>query len=394
MKILILNADTDEFLRWFYGSSPGLEYTTYDAQLRARYETLYGFSDFYSRNFAAHGHEAREIFTSNIWLQSAWAREHGIATPSVPTTILREDGHLVSRVKRALRRYKSALRPLGQGLGLVRTTPSFLKSILLSQVEEMQPDVIINQTTSAIDADTMRLVKANGRTLVVQQGVALAKNVDLSPYDFGMSMLPWVVDRFREQGIQGEQVHLAFESSVLERLGPPPAKDIEVSFVGNIAPSHGTRIKLLEQIAERFPIALWLPSLNGLPPDSPLRKYHRGQAWGRGMYDVLRRSRIVWNSHIDDARDFAGNMRLFEATGVGSFLMTDNKSNLATLLRPGEEVAAYDSVDDCLRGVEHFLEREDDREEIARRGQAKTLGEHSYRRRTEQILGLVAKYGR
>lgn len=394
MKILILNADTDEFLRWFYRSSPGLEHTSYDTQLAARHETLYGFSDFYSRNFAALGHEAREIFTSNIWLQSAWAREHGLATPSLPTSILREDSHLVSRIKRVLRRYKSTLMPIGKGLGLVRTTPSFVKSILLAQVEEMRPDVIINQTTSVIDADTMRLMKANDRTLVVQQGVALPNGADVSPYDFGVSMLPWVVDRFREQGIQGEQVHLAFETSVLDRLGPAPAKDIEVSFVGNIAASHGTRIKLLEQIAERFPIALWLPSLSGLPADSPLRKYHRGQAWGRGMYDVLRRSRIVWNSHIDDARDFAGNMRLFEATGVGSFLMTDNKSNLATLFRPGEDVAAYDSVDDCLRGIEHFLKNDGDREEIARRGQATTLGQHSYRQRTEQILGLVAKYGR
>ena len=394
MKVLILNADTDTFLRWFYRSAPGLEHQSYETQISARYESLYGLSDFYSRNFAAMGHEAREVFASNIWLQSAWARERGMATPAVPTSILREDSNVVSTVKRWLHPYKSRVMPVAKRLGLVRTPPDFINAILLAQVEEMRPDLIINQSIFAIGPETMRLLKANGRTLVAQHGVALPKGVDLSAYDFGVSMLPWVVDRFREQGLPGEQVHLAFEPSLLERLGPAPARDIELSFVGNIASGHGTRIKLLERIAERFPIALWLPSLNGLPANSPLRKYHMGEAWGRSMYDVLRRSRIVWNSHIDDARDFAGNMRLFEATGVGSFLMTDNKSNLGSILVPGEEVSAYDSADDCLDKIEYYLKSHDDREQIAQRGQARTLGQHTYRNRVEQILGLVARYGR
>ncbi len=51
------------------------------------------------------------------------------------------------------------------------------------------------------------------------------------------------------------------------------------------------------------------------------------------MYQVLRRSRITLNSHIDLAGREAGNMRLFEATGVGAFLLTDFKDNLHTLFR-------------------------------------------------------------
>jgi spore maturation protein CgeB len=394
MKILVLNSDTDEFLRWFYQSTPGLEKASYAEQLRARHDTLYGMSDFYSRNFNALGHEAREIFTNNIWLQTAWAREHGVASPTVATSILREDSDLIAWIKRVLHPHKSRLAPIGRWLGLVRTVPDFAKAILLAQVEEMRPDIIINQSLSAIGAETMRLLRANGRTLVIQQGVALPEGVDLSPYDFGVSMLPWVVERFQQQGLHGEQVHLAFEPGLLDRLGPAPSKEFAVSFVGNIASGHGTRIRLLEEIARRFPIALWLPNLKGLSANSPLRKYHKGQVWGREMYDILRRSRIVWNSHIDDARNVAGNLRLFEATGVGSFLMTDSKSNLATLFQPGEEVAAYESADDCLRKIEYFLARDDERERVAHQGQARTLGHHTYRHRVEQILGLVARYGR
>ena len=69
------------------------------------------------------------------------------------------------------------------------------------------------------------------------------------------------------------------------------------------------------------------------------------------MYQVLRRSRITLNSHIDMAGNEAGNMRLFEATGAGTFLLTDFKDNLDTLFAPDCEVAAWRSIDDCLAGI-------------------------------------------
>src|SRR4029077_10391964 len=116
------------------------------------------------------------------------------------------------------------------------------------------------------------------------------------------------------------------------------------------------------------------------------------QAWGRDMYEILRRSKIVWNSHTDDARGAAGNLRLFEATGVGSFLLTDNGSNLSTLFGPGEHVATYNNVGECVEQIHHFLASEQEREEIARRGQAWTLAHHSFAHRVKQILQLVRRY--
>src|SRR3954469_93635 len=78
MRILILNADYPRFLTWLYRSQPGLENAPYAAQMAARNASLFGVADFYSRNFAALGHTAGEIHVNNAWLQSAWAREHGM----------------------------------------------------------------------------------------------------------------------------------------------------------------------------------------------------------------------------------------------------------------------------------------------------------------------------
>jgi len=111
------------------------------------------------------------------------------------------------------------------------------------------------------------------------------------------------------------------------------------------------------------------------------------------MYQVLRRSRITLNSHIDLAGREAGNMRLFEATGTGAFLLTDFKDNLDTLFAPDREVAVWRSVDHCLDTIDRYLENEDARSAVAQAGQAGTLSRHTYRHRASEILELVQTIG-
>ena len=85
MRFLVLNADYPRFLNWLYGRQPGLGSAGYAAQMAARNASLFGVADFYSRNFSALGHSAAEIHVNNAWLQTAWAREHGIAVKNAGT---------------------------------------------------------------------------------------------------------------------------------------------------------------------------------------------------------------------------------------------------------------------------------------------------------------------
>jgi spore maturation protein CgeB len=82
-------------------------------------------------------------------------------------------------------------------------------------------------------------------------------------------------------------------------------------------------------------------------------------------------------------------MRLFEATGVGAFLLTDFKDNLDTLFAPDREVAVWRSIDECLVAIDHHLGDDNRRAAIARAGQARTMSQHTYRHRTAEILGFV-----
>jgi spore maturation protein CgeB len=388
MRILVLNADYPRFLDWFYRGHPGLENTSYTAQMLARNASLFGVADFYSRNFAALGHSAAEIHINNPWLQSAWAREHGMMF--APPEATAERRALPGWLQRAVTPFKPMLRPLARKVGLSPKLNLQSETILLAQIEEFRPDLVLNQDIFYADTGLMRRIKSLGSPILIGQlGIEPSRGEDWSVYDLMISQLPATVEFFRALGVRAELCHLAFEPSVLGALPEAPAPDLDVSFVGTISADHRQRIALLEAVAERHDLKLWGNLPRSLPASSPLHRCFQGEVWGAQMYQALRRSRITLNSHIDLAGREAGNMRLFEATGVGSFLLTDFKDNLHQLFAPDHEVAVWRSIDHCLEAIDHYLGDDTSRAAIAHAGQARTMAQHTFRRRVIEILGFV-----
>ena len=85
-------------------------------------------------------------------------------------------------------------------------------------------------------------------------------------------------------------------------------------------------------------------------------------------------------------------MRLYESTGVGTFLLTDWKQNLGDILEPKREVATYASSEECLEQVGFYLAHAEQRESIARAGQERTLREHNYRVRMEELVSILGRH--
>jgi spore maturation protein CgeB len=390
MRILVLNADYLRFQAWLYRRQPGLENAPYAAQMAARNASLFGLADFYSKNFAALGHSAAEIHVNNPWLQAAWAREHGLAFEAPEAKATTERRALPGWLERAVTPFKPILRPLARKVGLSPKLDQQAENILLAQIEEFRPDLVLNQDLFHIDTKLMRRIKESGNPIAIGQvGIEPSRGEDWSVYDLLISQLPTTVKFFRNLGVRAEVNHLAFEPAILDVLPEKPAADIDVSFVGSVSVDHLQRIALLEAVAERYDLKLWGNRPQALPASSPLHRCFQGEVWGADMYQVLRRSRITLNSHIDLAGPEAGNMRLFEATGVGAFLLTDFKDNLHTLFAPDREVAVWRSIEDCLRAINHHLGDDKGRAEIAHAGQARTMAQHTYRHRAIEILGFV-----
>jgi spore maturation protein CgeB len=390
MRILVLNADYPRFLAWFYRRQRGLENAAYETQMAARNASLFGVADFYSRNFAALGHRAAEIHVNNPWLQSAWAREHGMAVDTLESPGGAERRELPRWLQRAVKPLKPMLRPLARRVGLSPKLDAQAEKILVAQIEEFRPDLIINQDIFYIDTGLMRRIKSIGNPIIIGQvGIEPSRGEDWNVYDLMISQLPTTVRFFRALGVRAEVNHLAFEPAILDALPKAPAADIDVSFVGTVSVDHQQRIALLEAVAGRYDLKLWGNRPQALPASSPLHRCFQSEVWGADMYQVLRRSRITLNSHIDLAGREAGNMRLFEATGVGAFLLTDFKDNLHTLFAPDKEVAVWRSIEDCLDVIGRIIGDDNGRAAVARAGHARTIAQHTYRHRAAEILGFV-----
>ena len=434
MRFLIINADYPKFLTELYLRYPGLHQASYAEQLAARNASLFGVADFYSRNFASHGHEAMEVHVNNPWLQYAWARENGLKmmAPRSPRIFALRNGYKmlqspepaaghqsratvpvwgeVSNDKDAekLSRLRATLRPVLRPVwrpiwSLIQRLRRLVQSVrrhlqqrrelkvLRAQIQAFKPDVILNQELGYLPGRIFEGRKDRGYLLMGQIASILPEGDSFENYDFVISSLPNQVAWFRGRGIKSELNRLAFDPSALERLGPPPERDIPLSFVGSLSPDHVSRIAFLEYVATRTPLNVWGNGIENLPKSSPLHACYRGEAWGRDMYNVLRRSKITLNFHIDLAEDWANNMRLYEATGMGTLLLTDQKRNLAEIFAPGEHVAAYTDAEDCVRQIHALLADDVLRERIAAAGQRHAIQQQNYYRRVGEIVALAEK---
>jgi hypothetical protein len=236
-------------------------------------------------------------------------------------------------------------------------------------------------------------IRRDGVLVAGQIASAAPPDKVLAAYDAVFTSFPHYVERLAALGVHAEYLPIAFDERVLDRLrergvdpSPGARRPHDVSIVGGLDPAtHRNRIDLLERVAPRLGVSVWGYGADALPEHSPVRAGYQGEAWGLDMYEVLARSKIVINVHEDVAGGNVNNMRLFEATGAGALLITDEGANLAELFEPGREVVTFTDADDLVAKARHHLGHEQERVAIAAAGQERTLRDHGYRGRIEDL---------
>lgn len=375
MRFLILDTSYSHFLTWLYAQNPGLENKSYETQAAVRMQSLFGQAPFYADNLRKLGHEAWDIDANNEFMQRAWAREHGVQVS--------KDWRWQFRLRRG---FVPWLSPVND--------QNWIYEILAAQIKYYKPDVVVNYAM-LLRSSFFKDLKPYIRLLIGNHGAPFPEGHDfgLGPYDLVLSVVDNLVDYFRNQGKKSELVRLAFEPAVLARLGDPEPR-VPVSFVGNLYAGHASRIRWLENVCQKVPVSIWTASTAGLRDQSPVLRNRQHAVWGTEMYEVLKRSALTLNHHVDIADDYAGNARLFEATGVGTLLVTDWKKNLCEMFEPGKEVVAYRTPEECVEMIRYYLEHENERQSIARAGQQRTLRDHTCRNRMEELVSIVDRHVR
>lgn len=370
MKFIFVDTYYPGYLSSFRKKYPNLEGKSYNEQKRVLLDQCFGTADYYSHNLKSLGHIAEDIVVNDEILQRQWAKESGLVI---------EEYLPLSKLKTL----PFAYRFLGR--------PKWLKQIAIEQIKKASPDVVYVQDLAFFDAENLKKIKKHCRILVGQIAAPKPSQKNIKSFDLILSSFPHYVDKFRKLGVVSEYFRIGFESSLFARVGKSK-RIYSVSFIGSFSPYHRKGTMILEQVAKEIPIDVWGQGINYLAPWSPLRKNYHGQAWGLDMYKIMSQSRIVLNRHIDVAGNFANNMRLYEATGMGALLLTEEKKNLPELFDLGREVVAYKNSIDLLYKIKYYLKSEKERKKIAQEGQKRTLSDHTYRKRMKELVAIVKKY--
>jgi len=309
--------------------------------------------------------------------------------------------------------------------------------ILFDQIKTFGPDVLWIENLGFVNSGFLRHLRQqipSIRLIVANHCAPFNSKVleSLGEVDFVITCTPGLKTSIENLGKKSYLVYHGFDSDLLQRLdGDIIAPVNDFIFSGSLITGgdfHTQRIRLIERILEEnVPIGLYVNLekthrikakqfiyhfsrfVNEIGLEKSFERFHilkygktladsysdtlinnqKPPVFGVEMLKLFMSSRIVLNFHIGVAGDFAGNMRMFEVTGVGSCLLTDNKKNMPELFNIDREVVVYDNEEDCISKVKWLLDHEDQRKKIALAGQKKTLQYHTVENRCKAIFEIM-----
>ena len=365
MKILVVDTYYPNFLRDFY--SKNKKFKNYNDNLNALLSECFGTSDYYSYNLKKLGHEAQDLIVNDEKLQRLWAKENNFHL---------QNSKLLSKIQ--------ALPYVGKYFGGL----TWIQEIAIAQIKTHKPDIVYLQDLSILLPDTLKLAKKYCKLLVGQIACPLPPKENLLQFDLILTSFPHFVKKFREMGIKSEYFKIGFETRLLKTI-KKQKRIYPCVFIGSFSPHHIKGTRLLEKLYRHVPLHVWGQGMEYLPLNSPLRKNYHSKAWGKDMYKILAKSKIVINRHISVAGNNANNMRLYESTGMGAMLITDKKKNLKDLFVPNKEVVEYVSDEDLVKKVKYYTSHDKERQKIALSGQKRTIRVHSYQKRMQELITIL-----
>jgi len=392
-----------DFLRQYYDAHPQVINQNYEYQYRHLMDQAFGWSDFYARHLRTLGVESYEIVFNAEHLQHAWAREHAV-------------------------------------------TGSF-KEILSAQLQALQPDILFFQDSIKLNGEWVSRLRE--RIPSIKQAIGYCcsphsrENMEqFKAFDYMIVCSPLFYQEFQKQGLKAYLIYHGFEASLVPLIeSDNHYPEVDFLFSGSLVPGsdfHDTRQQVLQHLinsnvpmniyanivtikkkdllfrqlaylsadllkkiglgtlAQSLPLVNKAYALHEMPRNrktlESIQRKAKPPLFGIEMFKALAHAKVSFNIHGDVAGEYAANVRLFEVTGTGSCLLTDWKKNIHELFEPDTEVITYKSPDECVEKIRWLLDHREACSAIAKKGQSRTLRDHTYNKRAEQLHEIILKH--
>ncbi len=155
---------------------------------------------------------------------------------------------------------------------------------------------------------------------------------------------------------------------------------------------HPTRATLLDRLVrDDVPLRIYGPPIPDWVGFPGLRASHTGEYIARKRKaEVFRSARVVLNN-LHPAEYGGTNCRLFEATGCGSVVLTEERQGLADCFQIGTEVDVFATYEDLLGKLRSYLDNPEMGRPMSDAAATRSHTDHTYEVRLRAVfedLGL------
>ena len=112
--------------------------------------------------------------------------------------------------------------------------------------------------------------------------------------------------------------------------------------------------------------------------------------WVDGTYHLY--SPVSWVNNVKSLYDKRREQikgRNFEVPGSGGFLLTSDADNLGDYYENGKEIVIFENTEEMIEKIKYYLSHEDERQRIAEAGYRRTLRDHTYEKRFNEIFKIM-----
>lgn len=301
--------------------------------------------------------------------------------------------------------------------------------VVYHQIKKYKPEILFITSDSFFSNNFLKKIKLDFpfiKKTILWQGVFLSnKNqfLKLNYVDHVMTCSNDIASQLKNV-TKVDQIFFAFDQQVLNEL-PKISKKNELLFLGSIFLErniHGGRAKLISDLASEFEflkihsnthsysfknyIKNFFFKLSKISDHKdfnlPLElKFYKnlinirnldqgGNFFGIKQYRKLNESQFILNKHLNGINS-ASNIRIFEATGVGSCLVSDYFKDLNNLFDLENEIVSYKNIEELKEKVNYLRSNTNKAIEIGHNAQKKVLSSHTFDKRIFEFEALVTK---
>lgn len=386
----ISNIYPDLLSKYYWNNKQYIKNSNYYDLKANLFKLEFSSSNNFAKNFIKIGVEADEIIYNAKFLQYKWASEKGL-------------------------KFKSYF------------------DILVNQIIDYKPDVLYIQNTTNFTKKEIQYIRESVKSIQLLLGNICAPFDKESlhyfnEYDLFFTCIPNMNYYLNKNGVNSHLFYHAFEPTLFNRIQKNNFKmEKNIAFLGSIISKNNFHNKrreyLIKLIDDGFDIDIFTNTnqkklkilLNkyyyyfqeimkyfniNMPwniKEKPsvdnflnyLKNFANKPLYGLKMYRKQYQYKIGLNIHAEVAGDYAGNIRMFEVTGVGSCLVTDDKKNITELFEPDYEIVTYRTKEEASEKCKWLLNHPKELKRIAENGQRRTFKDHTYYKRVLQLDEII-----